>query len=141
MTYVPATLKRQVYQRASGCCEYCLVHQDDYDIRFHIEHIIAIAQGGKTIYENLCLSCPRCNLYKGTNIAGADPVTGAPTFIFHPRLHNWTEHFQIKDEFIEPLTPEGRVTTFLLRLNQEERLEERRLFIALERYPCREEQP
>jgi len=37
---------------------------------------------------------------------------------------------------VEPLTPEGRVTVFLLRLNAPERVAERELLIGLNRYPC-----
>ncbi len=24
-TYIPAALRRQIYDRANGCCEYCLI--------------------------------------------------------------------------------------------------------------------
>lgn len=136
MTYVPADLKRLVINRAGGCCEYCHVHQDDSDLRFHIEHIIAVSHGGKTSAENLALSCPQCNLLKGSNIAGADLETGDPTFLFHPRRHNWDEHFRLDGVVIEPLTPEGRVTVLLMKLNNSERIEQREILLELKRYPC-----
>ena len=50
MSYIPASLKRQVIERAGGCCEYCRIHEDDSDSRFHIEHIIAITHGGKNYF-------------------------------------------------------------------------------------------
>ncbi|MFL5245355.1 MAG: HNH endonuclease [Gemmataceae bacterium] len=37
-------------------CEYCLVHQDDFDFfTFHVEHIIPRQHGGNDDSENLCL--------------------------------------------------------------------------------------
>ena len=96
MSYVPADLRRLVIERAGGCCEYCRIHQDDSDLSFHSEHIIAVSQGGKTTSDNLALSCPHCNLLKGSNIAAADPETGDPTFLFHPRRHQWNQHFWVE---------------------------------------------
>src|SRR5688572_23402935 len=136
MTYIPVELRRQVVERANRCCEYCRLHQDDSDLTFHAEHIIATSHGGKTSLENLALSCPRCNLLKGSNIAAADPETGDPTFLFHPRRHQWEDHFILDGTQITPLTAEGRATIFILRLNEAERIEQRELLISLDRYPC-----
>jgi len=136
MSYVPTRLREHVIERAAGCCEYCRTSQQYSDVRFHIEHIIALSHGGKTVENNLALSCLRCNLYKGTNIAAADPQTDEPTFLFHPRRDQWSEHFQLAGSIIEPLTPEARATTFVLRLNDRERLEQRELLIQFGQYPC-----
>ena len=136
MTYVPVELRRTILAQSQGCCEYCRVRQDDSGIGYHIEHIIAISHGGQTVVNNLGLSCSRCNLYKGTNIAAADPNTSEPTFLFHPRRHNWHDHFRLAGVLIEPLTPEGRATVFVLRLNDPQRVEQRSLLIELGVYPC-----
>lgn len=136
MTYIPADLRRLVIERAGNCCEYCRLHQDDSDTTFHAEHIIAVVHGGLTIALNLALSCARCNFFKGSNIAAADPLTGDPTFLFHPRRHDWDEHFILDGLSIKPLTAEGRATVFLLRLNAPERIEQRELLRLLGRYPC-----
>ena len=40
-TYISAALRREVFERASGCCEYCLTHLEDQPIDFVIDHIIA----------------------------------------------------------------------------------------------------
>lgn len=138
MSYVPARLRDVVMERAGGCCEYCRVSQNYSDVAFHIEHVIAVSHGGKTVENNLALSCPRCNLLKGTNIAAADPHTDEPTFLFHPRRHKWNEHFRLDSAVIEPLTPEGRATVLVLRLNDQERLEQRELLHAFDHYPCPE---
>ena len=76
MTYVSAELRRQVIEAASNCCEYCRLSQDDYPFSFHMEHVISEKHGGETTFENLALSCPTCNLFKGSGIAGADEKNG-----------------------------------------------------------------
>jgi hypothetical protein len=38
--------------------------------------------------------------------------------------------------YIEPLTPEGRVTVSILRLNEPVRIEQRRNLYLLSHYPC-----
>src|SRR5688572_3860107 len=136
MSYVPVKLREIVRDRAGECCEYCRVSQDFSDVTFHIEHVIAVVHGGKTAEANLALSCLRCNLYKGTNIAAADPLTDEPTFLFHPRRHNWNDHFRLNGAVIEAITPEGRATILVLRLNETERLEERELLVLFRKYPC-----
>lgn len=138
MSYVPVALRELTTDRAGGCCEYCRVSQRYSDVAFHIEHIIAVSHGGKTVEANLAFSCLRCNLNKGTNIAAADPLTDEPTFLFHPRRHPWNDHFQLDGAVIEALTPEGRATVFVLRLNDQERLEQRELLLQFDQYPCPE---
>src|SRR5688500_12696657 len=110
MTYIPADLRRLIMERSGGCCEYCRLYRDDSGLSFHVEHIIAVSHGGQTLENNLVYTCSRCNLYKGVNIAAADPDTGDPTFLFHPRRHNWDDHFRVVGGVIQPLTSEGRAT-------------------------------
>lgn len=136
MRYVSAELRRLVVERAEGCCEYCLLNQQDQIIPFEIDHIISIKHDGITELDNLCLSCSRCNEAKGSDIAGADPYTGKATFLFHPRRQRWSEHFQLNGAFIEPLTPEGRVAVFVLRINALDRIIERDFQSQVGTYPC-----
>jgi hypothetical protein len=136
MTYIPADLRRLVFERAGGCCEYCRMQVADRLLPFEIDHVIAEKHGGATNADNLSLACYRCNGFKGSDIASADPVTGAATFLFHPRRQRWDDHFRLDDTTITPLTPEGRVTVFLVRLNAPIQLEQRTLLIAEGRYPC-----
>jgi len=137
MTYIPPALRRLVVERAGGCCEYCRLRQEDKLITFEIDHIIAEKHRGKTEADNLCLSCYQCNSYKGSDIASADPQTGNATFLFNPRRQNWTDHFRYSGAVIVPLTPEGRVTEFLLQLNDPRRIAERELLMGIGHYPCR----
>ena len=136
MSYIDAALCRLVTERAGNCCEYCLLDHEDSPFSFHIEHIIAEKHGGTTEADNLCLSCPECNACKGSDIGSLDPATKRLTPLFNPRVQRWSEHFRLNEVEIEPITPEGRVTVFLLRLNSPEWVAERTLLIRLNRYPC-----
>lgn len=139
MSYISSALRRQVVERAGNCCEYCLLNQEDNFLPFEVDHIISEKHGGETNSENLCFSCPYCNGYKGSDIGSIDRQTGVLTLLFNPRQQTWLEHFRLNGARIEPLTPEGRVTVFLLRLNREEQVAEREGLIELGRYPCRKE--
>jgi hypothetical protein len=135
MTYISASLRRLVIERAVNGCEYCLIHQDDNFFPFEVDHVIAEKHGGETVPENLCLSCPDCNAHKGSDIGSIDRETGNLTFLFNPRSQIWAEHFRLNGAEIEPLTPEGRVTVGLLQLNHPDRLAERSAMLLLNRYP------
>ncbi|MDZ4765581.1 MAG: HNH endonuclease signature motif containing protein [Chloroflexota bacterium] len=136
MTYIPVVLRREVIARARNCCEYCLLNVNDHVFPFEIDHITSEKHLGLTESENLCLSCYDCNNAKGSDVAAADPLTKLATFLFHPRKQRWKDHFRLHGAGIEPLTPEGRVTVFLLKLNDAERVIDRAGLIRLERYPC-----
>jgi len=136
MTYIPTDLRRLIRDRSGGCCEYCRLPESGGTVSFHIEHIIAESHGGLTDQSNLALSCPVCNHHKGPNIAAADPDTGEPTFLYHPRRNTWDQHFVLEGAVIEPLSPEGRATAFVLHFNDQPRVEQREVLIALEKYPC-----
>ncbi|MCA9885840.1 MAG: HNH endonuclease, partial [Anaerolineae bacterium] len=79
----------------------------------------------------------KCNSFKGPNVAALDPKTREATRLFNPRRQTWNEHFEIRsDATIVGLTPEGRVTVAVLRINQEARVTQRRMSILLGEYPC-----
>jgi 5-methylcytosine-specific restriction endonuclease McrA len=125
MSYVSATLRRLVIQRAREQCEYCQFPQAASLFAFEMEHIIAEKHDGITEAENLALSCPCCNRFKGTDLSSIDPETQQLTPFFNPRLQKWSDHFQLKAGIIVPLTPEGRVTAKILQFNLPERILER----------------
>jgi hypothetical protein len=135
MTYIPESLRREVYTRAAGRCEYCRLNERYEFKRFEIDHVYAEKHGGETEISNLCLSCFECNRYKGSDLCSLDTLTGEIQALFHPRRHVWEEHFQQRGALIEPLTASGRVTVRLLRLNEEYRMRNRERLIRLNRYP------
>ena|SRR5579883_2988952 len=128
-TYIPASLRKQVYERSKGSCEYCLIPGVASFAPHEIDHIIAEKHGGLTEAENLALSCTLCNKYKGSDLSSIDPETGEIVPLYHPRKDLWHEHFQLKDAEVIALTAKGRVTIRLLHLNRRDRVEERQLLL------------
>jgi hypothetical protein len=119
-----AATRNLVRSRAGDCCEYCGLPQQQSPLaRLHVEHILPRKHGGSDHLDNLALACIDCNLHKGSNIAGYDPVTGALTELFHPRRHTWGEHFRWDGAMIVGKTAIGRTTVGVLALNSEERIE------------------
>jgi len=135
VTYIPGALRRLVIERAQGCCEYCLIAQSDSLYAHEVDHIIPEKHRGRTDADNLCLSCLDCNRYKGSDFASFDPETDKIIPLFHPRRDVWEDHFRLNGTIIEPLTPTGRVTVFILRLNDELRVRQRAALLSAKRYP------
>lgn len=124
------TLEDRVRRRAGDACEYCRVPQSAYRVSLQLDHIIARQHGGRTTLNNLALSCLRCNLNKGPNIAGIDPKSGALVPLFHPRRDHWDEHFRWNGSRLVGSTPIGRVTVRVLAVNHPDALALRRRLIA-----------
>jgi len=124
-----------VWQRAGQRCEYCLLHEDDAVLPHEPDHIIAMQHGGKTVAENLALSCWDCNHVKGPNLSSVDPLTGEIAELFHPRRDRWADHFRLDGASITGLTPKGRATAFLLQFNASDRIRQRGYLQDVGRYP------
>jgi hypothetical protein len=113
-----AATRRLVWQRAEARCEYCRMQQaDEPFFGYHVEHIIPQQHGGGEAEDNLALACPKCNLHKGPNLAGIDPLEGTLTPLFHPRHQIWVEHFEMLGSLVAGRTPTGRVTVSVLKMN------------------------
>jgi hypothetical protein len=111
------SLKRRVWRRARGACEYCRMPSRFYRAPFQIDHIIAKQHGGVTEPKNLCLACYHYNLNKGPNIAGKDPASGRTTRLFNPRVDAWEAHFLRDGPRMVGRTAVGRTTVQLLDMN------------------------
>lgn len=132
---IPAELRRLVIERASGHCEYCLIHQDVSIYSHEVDHIIALKHGGQTRADNLALSCLSCNRYKGSDLATIDPINDEIVPLFNPRRQVWDEHFLLNDARIEGITQIGQATSRLLKLNAPNRILDRQVLINQRRYP------
>ena len=122
-----ARTRQFVRKRAGHRCEYCHLREASVaDISFHVEHIRALKHGGTDDPANLALSCDRCNLHKGPNLAGIDPADGQMTPLFNPRFEQWDEHFEWANLEIAGKTPIGRAKVRVLELNSARRLKLRR---------------
>lgn len=132
--WISAELRHLVTNRALGRCEYCLIHQD-YSIYTHeVDHIIPIKHGGKTISENLALSCLSCNRHKGSDFATIDLSTEEIIHLFNPRRQDWNEHFYFEDAKIDGKTQIGKGTAYLLQFNLPYRLLQRQVLIIEQKY-------
>lgn len=117
---VTQQIRQLVGDRAKGCCEYCLSQTQFSPQSFSVEHIHPRSLGGKTELDNLALACAGCNGHKYNKTQALDPTTNTMADLYHPRKHNWAEHFAWNEEYtiILGLTPVGRATVAALQLNR-----------------------
>jgi 5-methylcytosine-specific restriction endonuclease McrA len=60
---IPLNLRRRIIERDGLRCVYC--DEDLTDCEIHMDHVIPESQGGATTYNNLQVTCRKCNLAKG----------------------------------------------------------------------------
>jgi hypothetical protein len=124
------SIRQFVRERAGGRCEYCrLPGFAAPAAAFHIEHVIAKQHGGTDDPDNRCLSCNRCNLNKGPNLSGRDPLSGNVVRLFDPRRQSWKRHFERYGAVIVGRTQTGRATVAVLDINDPRRVELRQTII------------
>lgn len=111
------SLRRRVWVRAGGRCEYCGMPSTYADAPFQLDHIIAAQHREATSLPNLALACYHCNLHKGPNLTGIDPASGSLTRLYNPRSDLWAEHFTWRGARCIGLTPIGRTTIAVLAIN------------------------
>lgn len=134
---VTAQLRAKVITRAKNCCEYCQTQARFVPESFSVEHIIPRAKGGQTILDNLALACQGCNNHKYTRTEAFDTVTGHVVPLFDPRHHLWIDHFAWTEDFslMIGLTPTGRATIEVLKLNRSGIVNLRRVLQAAGEHP------
>lgn len=130
-------LQEQVRLRAVHLCEYCHTNERWQYVRFTIDHLMPIAEGGTDAPENLALACFHCNRRKSNKQIVFDQTTGQTIPLFNPRQHEWAEHFIWSRDglMILPLTATGRVTIDLLELNRERIRHIRAADVEVNRHP------
>jgi HNH endonuclease len=118
--YIPVAIQRAILELSKNYCEYCVLPSNFSTDFFHFEHIIPVVLNGKTELENLARSCGICNNNKRDKIEHIDPLTQQIVRLYNPRQDIWTDHFQWSDDdlYIIGLTPIGRATIALLKLNR-----------------------
>jgi hypothetical protein len=100
-----------------------------------MEHIIAKQHGGSEEPGNLALACHRCNLRKGPNLTGIDPLTNELVALFNPRRDQWQDHFRIRIVRIEGTTSIARATVQVLAMNDARRLDLRQELLGRGEFP------
>ncbi len=71
------SLRYDILRRDNFKCVICGASADS-GARLHVDHIIPIAKGGKSVPENLRTLCERCNVGKGAKIETAEPAKESP---------------------------------------------------------------
>lgn len=119
--YISAALERRVREAAGHRCGYCLSPQSLVMARLDIEHIVPLAQGGKTEEANLWLACPLCNRYKSSKTTAIDPQAGDEVALYNPRLQQWRQHFRWSEDGLRIIgtTATGRATVAALHLDDD----------------------
>ncbi len=127
-------LRAFVWERAAGRCEYCRLHQDEYEYQtFHVEHIIAKQHGGSDDPDLLCLACAECNWAKGPNLSGL--FAGKLYPLFNPRTQSWKRHFRWEQTILVGKTFSGKVTIQVLNINEPSRVMLRENLLFEGRFP------
>ncbi len=126
-----------VARRAFHRCEYCHAPEVVFNFRFEVEHVLPVSQGGEDEESNLALACRSCNLHKGADVRGVDPVSKKAVRLFHPRMDQWSEHFRVDlvTARIVGSTPIGRVTASRLNVNSASQLLARHQWLRLGVWP------
>ena len=136
--YVPVDLRRRIRDAFFGCCAYCQTDEGLTVAIFEIEHIIPLSSGGATEFANLCLACPACNRFKSTRTQGITDA-GRESRLFHPQEENWLDHFDwsVSGTVIVPLTELAQATINTLRMNRQQVVDVRSLWVDAGRHPPR----
>lgn len=124
-----ASIRAIVRKRAQAACEYCHIPEVAFRLSFHVEHVLPLQHGGTDDLENLAWACPKCNVFKGTNLATIDPATQQQVQVYNPRTEAWDTHFEIDQYVIVGLTGIGRGTVRLLQMNTDLRVAVREKYL------------
>ena len=60
---ISTNLRRMVIERDGLRCVYCDLDLTNNEV--HLDHVVPESQGGTTTYNNLQVTCRKCNLEKG----------------------------------------------------------------------------
>ena len=115
---ISSELRKLVFDRAAGRCEYCGLAQAGQEATFHVDHIVPVSANGPTEFENLALACVSCSLRKGAREFFVDPESGVQCRLFQPRTDLWNDHFLWDGPRLIGRTPTGRATVEGLQLNR-----------------------
>jgi hypothetical protein len=134
---ISKSLRQQVINEAGYRCEYCRTSSRLIGMPLVMDHILPSSLGGSDERENLAACCYRCNEFKGAKIKANDPVTNESISLFNPRLQRWLDHFQWANggTHIIGITAIGRGTVLALRLNNEDVVQARAIWISLSWHP------
>ncbi len=137
MSRISDELRRKIAKAAKYRCGYCLMPQAIIPMPLEIEHILAQSASGTDDENNLWLACRACNSYKHAKTHGFDQITNQEIALFNPRTQNWEDHFEFDSTTGEIVckTACGRATSVALRMNEEQSISARVLWVNAGWYP------
>ena len=135
--YITVAIRKAILQLSHGYCEYCILPSNFSTDFFHYEHIVPLSLDGKTELGNLARSCGICNINKRDKIQHIDPLSQQVMRLYHPRQDTWKEHFQWSDDdlHIVGISPIGRATIDLLKMNRIDAINLRKLLKMVDLHP------
>ena len=134
---ISKALRLKTIAEADYRCEYCQTSSRLTGTPLVMGHILPKSLGGEDKPGNLAASCYRCNEFKGVKTHTRDPETGQLVPLFNPRIQVWSEEFVWGNggTHIIGQTPIGRATVLALRLNNEQIVEARAIWIEFGWHP------
>ncbi|NEP76611.1 HNH endonuclease [Okeania sp. SIO2G5] len=134
---IPETIQAAVRLKAKSLCEYCHASEEWQYVRFTIDHVTPIDQGGQNDLNNLALACFNCNRRKWNKQMATDPESGKTVPLFNPRRDDWAKHFVWSSDTtrIIGLTSTGRATVEALALNRQRVIDIRNADKQIGRHP------
>lgn len=73
-----------LYRRDEGKCAYCGIKLSEKEAT--VDHVIPRSKGGKTVWENIALSCGKCNRKKG-NRTPKEAGMKLTVKLYNPKKH------------------------------------------------------
>lgn len=134
---IGVVLRRNVLERDRYRCVYCRTTQDNSGQQLQIDHILPVADGGATSFENLCACCISCNSHKWARRRGVDLLSGELVPLYHPLQQIWAEHFAWNESgtVILGLSSTGRATINALQMNNDTVVRARRRWVEAGWHP------
>lgn len=65
---ISKSIKNSVWEKTGGKCFYCgrqTIPFGNFNMSFHIDHLVPYSRGGKDTIKNLIPSCRGCNIERG----------------------------------------------------------------------------
>lgn len=100
---MPAKRRFEIFKRDGFACIYCGATPPG--VLLHVDHIVAVAEGGSDDDDNLATACQRCNLGKGARPLVVTPQSladkAAETAEREAQVRGWAEVLREKRERLD----------------------------------------
>ncbi len=134
---ISGNIRQQVIAAADYRCEYCKTSSRLTGTPLVMDHILPKSLGGSDEMLNLAAACYRCNEFKSAKTHARDPKTNQLVTLFNPRTQVWSDEFDWANggTHIIGKTATGRASVIALRLNNDQLVEARSLWIGFRWHP------